>query len=100
MGLGALAKSWKSGSGSQGFHIDGFGKETHKKIVASTALAKSWKSGSGGQGSQIDRFDTIVKNFMRKSYASGDYPESGFPASRQQEASTAKPAKSESGGQG
>ena len=62
----ALAKSWKSESGSQGSQINGFDKEIDKEIIASRALAKFWKSGTGSQGSQTDGFD---KEFIKKNYS-------------------------------
>ena len=42
IGSRALAKSWKPGSGSQGFQIDGLDKEISQKLVGFGALAKSW----------------------------------------------------------
>ena len=41
-----LAKSWKSGSGSQGSKTNVFNKGIKDKMIASRALAKIWKSGS------------------------------------------------------
>ena len=47
-----LAKSWKSGSGSQDSEIDFLNKWINKKMSALRTLAKSCKSGSGSQGSK------------------------------------------------
>ena len=56
VGLRALAKSSKSGSGAHVSKLNDFSKGFNKKKIGLRALAKSWKSGSGAQASKLSDF--------------------------------------------
>ena len=61
--LGALAKSWKSGSGAQTSRIDDFNKEFDRKIKGLRAMGKSLKSNLEPGHPE---FMVLIRNLIRK----------------------------------